>query len=195
MPLKTPQQYLESIRREVNLYMFGEKITQFWKHPYYRIIEPSINAAKKTYELAQMDRYRNLMTTESHMTGETINRFNHIHQSVDDLVKKVEMQRLVGQKTACCFQRCVGFDAANALYSITWEIDKKYDSRYHERFRRYWTEVQTQDLFVAGSMTDTKGIEAKGPASRQIQMHIYTSSTQAMMESWCAAPKYTKLVS
>ena len=137
MPLKTPEEYLKSIRRDVNLYMFGEKISEFWKHPYYKIIEPSINAAKRTYELAQMDQYKQLMTTKSHLNGETINRFTHIHQSVDDLIKKVEMQRLVGQKTACCFQRCVGFDAANALYSVTWEIDKKNGTDYHERFKRY----------------------------------------------------------
>jgi len=172
MPLKTPEEYLESIRRDVNLYMFGEKISEFWKHPYYRIMEPSINAAKRTYELAQIDQYKHLMTAKSHLTGETINRFTHIHQSVDDLIKKVEMQRLMGQKTACCFQRCVGFDAANALYSVTWEIDKKHGTDYHERFKRYWTEVQRQDLFVAGSMTDTKGDRSKRP-NKQIDPDAY----------------------
>ncbi|WXG43841.1 MAG: 4-hydroxyphenylacetate 3-hydroxylase N-terminal domain-containing protein [Promethearchaeati archaeon SRVP18_Atabeyarchaeia-1] len=184
MPLKTPEEYLQSIRREVNLYMFGEKITQFWKHPYYKIMEPSINSAKKTYELAQMDQYRNLMTVKSNLTGETINRFTHIHQSVDDLVKKVEMQRLIGQKTACCFQRCVGFDAANALYSITWDIDQKRGSSYHERFKRYWTQVQTQDLFVAGSMTDTKGDRSKRPSKQtdpDAYLHIVDSNDDGIV--------------
>ncbi|MFX0140262.1 MAG: 4-hydroxyphenylacetate 3-hydroxylase family protein, partial [Candidatus Hodarchaeota archaeon] len=100
---------------------------------------------------------------KSNLTGEIINRFTHIHQSIDDLIKKVKMQRLLGQKTACCFQRCVGFDAANALYSVTYEMDKKYRSDYHERFKKYWTEVQTQDLMVDGAMTDTKGDRSKRP--------------------------------
>ena len=39
MTLKTPEEYLESIKRDVNLYFFGEKIKEFWKHP---IIIPSI---------------------------------------------------------------------------------------------------------------------------------------------------------
>ncbi|MFX0152116.1 MAG: 4-hydroxyphenylacetate 3-hydroxylase family protein, partial [Candidatus Hodarchaeota archaeon] len=163
MPLKTPDEYLESIKREVNLYMFGEKIGKFWNHEFYKIIEPSINTVKRIYELAQKDKYKHLMTARSHFTGSIINRFTHIHQNVEDLIKKVEMQRLLGQKTACCFQRCVGFDAANALYSVTWEIDKKYDTNYHERFKKYWEEVQSQDLFVAGSMTDTKGDRSKRP--------------------------------
>ena len=163
MTLKTPEEYLKSIQRPVNLYMFGEKIEEFWNHP---IIKPSINTVMKIYELAQMDEYKDLMTTTSHLTGDTINRFTHIHQSVDDLIKKVKMQRLLGQQTACCFQRCVGFDTANALYSITYEMDKKNGTNYHNRFKRYWTEVQSQDLMVGGAMTDTKGDRSKRPKNQ-----------------------------
>ncbi len=160
MPLKTPEEYLTSIKRPINLYMFGEKVNEFWNHP---IIKPSINTVMKIYELAQLDEYKDLMTAKSHLTGETINRFTHIHQSVDDLIKKVKMQRLLGQKTACCFQRCVGFDTANALYSVTYEMDKKNNTNYHERFKKYWIDVQTQDLMVDGAMTDTKGDRSKRP--------------------------------
>ena len=166
MPLKTPEEYLESIKREINLFMFGEKISKFWEHPFYKIIEPSINTVKMIYECAQREEYKNIMTAKSHLTGETINRFTHIHQSIDDLLLKVEMQRLLGQKTACCFQRCVGFDAANALYSVTWEMDKKFESSYHKTFTRYWKDVQTNDYFVAGSMTDSKGDRSKRPINQ-----------------------------
>lgn len=163
MPLKTPEEYLESIKRPVNLYMFGEKVKEFWNHP---IIKPSINTVMKIYELAQNEQYKDIMTTTSHLTGEIINRFTHIHQSTDDLIKKVKMQRLLGQHTACCFQRCVGFDAANALYSVTFEMDKKYGTNYHDLFKKYWIEVQNQDLMVDGAMTDTKGDRSKRPAEQ-----------------------------
>ncbi len=160
MPLKTPEEYLESIKRPVNLYMFGKKIDEFWEHP---IIKPSINTVMKIYELAQDERYKDLMTATSHLTGNIINRFTHIHQSNDDLIKKVKMQRLLGQKTACCFQRCVGFDTANALYSVTYELDKKYGTDYHDRFKNFWINVQNNDLMVDGAMTDTKGDRSKRP--------------------------------
>ncbi|MHA1945799.1 MAG: 4-hydroxyphenylacetate 3-hydroxylase family protein [Candidatus Hodarchaeales archaeon] len=163
MPLKTPEEYEDSLKREVNLYMFGELITEFWKHPYYKIIQPSINTIKKIYELAQNKDYKEIMTAKSHLTSSTVNRFTHIHQSIDDLLKKVEMQRLLGQKTSCCFQRCVGYDAANALFSTTYEMDLKHDTKYHERFKKYWIEVQNEDLMVAGVMTDTKGDRGKRP--------------------------------
>jgi 4-hydroxybutyryl-CoA dehydratase/vinylacetyl-CoA-Delta-isomerase len=163
MPLKTPEEYLESIKRDVNLFIFGERVKDFWNHP---IIRPSINTVMKIYELAQIEEYQDLMTTRSHLTNNIINRFTHIHQSIDDLIKKVKMQRLIGQKTGCCFQRCVGFDAANALYSVTYEMDKKNNTDYHQRFNNYWIEVQNQDLMVDGAMTDTKGDRSKRPGNQ-----------------------------
>ncbi len=160
MTLMTPEQYLESIKKDINLYMFGERIKQFWTHP---IIIPTINSTKKSYELAQMPEYQDLMLTKSNMTGEVINRFCHIHHSIEDLIKKVQMQRLMGNKTGCCFARCPGMDAANAMYSVTFDIDKKYGTNYHERFKKYWIEVQQRDLCVDGAMTDPKGDRSKRP--------------------------------
>ncbi|MHA1192442.1 MAG: 4-hydroxyphenylacetate 3-hydroxylase family protein [Promethearchaeota archaeon] len=181
MPLKTPEEYLKSIQRPVNLYMFGNKIEKFWEHP---IIKPSISTVMKIYELAQTDEYKDLMTIKSHLTGEIINRFTHIHQSVEDLINKVKMQRLLGQKTACCFMRCVGFDTANALYSVTYEIDKKYGTNYHSRFKDYWIEVQNQDLMVDGAMTDTKGDRSKRPKDQpdpDAYLHVIDSNEDGII--------------
>jgi len=176
MTLMSPAQYLESIKKEVNLYLFGEKIKEFWNHP---IIIPTINSTKKSYELAEIPEYQDLMLTKSHMTGEIINRFCHIHQSTEDLIKSVQMQRLMGQKTGCCFARCPGMDAANAMYSVTYDIDKKYGTNYHERFKKYWITVQQQDLCVAGSMTDSKGDRSKRPNQQSdpdLFLHIVDES-------------------
>ncbi|NLK72824.1 MAG: 4-hydroxybutyryl-CoA dehydratase, partial [Clostridiales bacterium] len=102
MALKTPQQYLDDLRQlKIDLYMFGEKVENYVDHP---IIRPSINAMAMTYKLAQDPEYEDLMTATSNLTGQKINRFTHLHQSTEDLVKKVKMQRLLGQKTGCCFQ-------------------------------------------------------------------------------------------
>lgn len=104
--LMTGEQYIESLRKmKTRVYMFGEKIDNWVDHP---IIRPSIDCVKVTYDLAQDPQYADLMTAKSNLTGEIVNRFGHLHQSADDLRKKVKMQRLCGQKTASCFQRCVG---------------------------------------------------------------------------------------
>ena len=92
-----------------------------------------------------------------------INRFTHLHQSPQDLVNKVKMQRHCGLGTACCFQRCVGLDAANAIFSTTYECDQKHGTDYHQRFRDYWKWIQQNDLVVDGAMTDPKGDRGKRP--------------------------------
>lgn len=163
--MMTRDEYIESLRKlNLNVYMFGEKVTSPVDNP---VIRPSLNSVAKTYELAQDPEYRELMTATSNLTGETINRFTHIHQSTDDLIKKVKMQRLMGQMTASCFQRCVGLDAANAIYSTTYEIDKAKGTSYFERFKKFWTRVQKEDLVVDGAMTDPKGDRSLSPSAQK----------------------------
>ena len=159
--LMTGEQYIESLRKmKTRVYMFGEKIDNWVDHP---IIRPSIDCVKVTYDLAQDPQYADLMTAKSNLTGEIVNRFGHLHQSADDLRKKVKMQRLCGQKTASCFQRCVGMDAFNAVFSTTFEVDKKYGTHYHENFKNFLTKVQNEDLVVDGAMTDPKGDRGLAP--------------------------------
>ena len=106
MPMMTADQYEASLRKmKFKVYLQGELVANPVDHP---VIRPSMNSVKATYALAQDPQYEDLMTATSHLTGRKINRFCHIHQSVEDLVKKVKMQRLMGRTTASCFQRCVG---------------------------------------------------------------------------------------
>lgn len=161
MAMMTGAEYIESLRKlNTRVYMFGEKIENWVDHP---MIRPSINCVAVTYDLAQDPQYEDLMTATSNLTGKKINRFGNIHQSTEDLKKKVKMQRLCGQKTASCFQRCVGMDAFNAEYSTTYEIDKKYGTDYHERFKKFLEFVQENDLVVDGAMTDPKGNRGLAP--------------------------------
>ena len=160
----TGEQYVESIRKlKMEIYMFGEKVGGAADDP---ILRPSLNSVKATYDLAQMPEYEDLMTVTSHLTGKKINRFCHIHRSTDDLIKKVKMQRLLGQKTAACFQRCVGLDAINAVFSTTFECDKKHGTNYHANFVTYLKQVQELDQTVDGAMTDPKGDRGKNPADQ-----------------------------
>ena len=161
MALMTGEQYIESIRNlKMEVYMFGKRIDCPADDP---ILRPSLNSVRMTYDLAQLPEYQELMTVIAPETGERINRFCHIHRSTEDLRNKVKMQRLLGQKTAACFQRCVGMDAFNAVYSTTYEIDAKYGTDYFENFKKFMFECQDKDLTVDGAMTDPKGDRSKPP--------------------------------
>ena len=123
MALMTGKEYVESLRKlNMKVYMFGKKVENPVDDP---ILAPSVNSVKMTYDLAQGPNYADLMTATSHLTGETVNRFMNIHQSTDDLVKKVKMQRLLGQKTASCFQ-----------VSVSARGDHPHDQRHGRHQRR-----------------------------------------------------------
>jgi len=170
MTLKTAEQYEESLRKlNLKVYLQGELVKNPVDHP---IIRPSMNSVKMTYELAQNPEYKDLMTAASHLTNQTVNRFCHLHQSTDDLVKKVKMQRLLGQKTAACFQRCVGMDAINAVDSVTFEMDKKLGTDYHKRFTKFLLQMQAEDWTVDGAMTDPKGDRSLSP-SKQVDPDLF----------------------
>jgi len=159
--MMTAEAYEESLRKlNLTVYLFGEKLDNVVDNP---IIRPSMNAVAKTYDLAHQPEHEDLMTATSHLTGKTINRFTHIHQNTNDLVKKTRMGRLLGGATGCCFQRCVGMDALNALSIVTFDIDAKCGTDYHQRFNRYLEYVQASDLTCDGAMTDPKGDRSLPP--------------------------------
>ncbi len=162
--LKTPEEYIESLRkRRLRVYLLGERVKNVVDHP---IIRPSVNAVAETYAVAHEPAYRDLATAISHLTGRRVNRFTHIHQSVEDLAKKVKLLRLLGRRTGTCFQRCVGMDALNALSIVTYEMDRELGTRYYERFKAYLAYVQDFDLVCGGAMTDPKGDRGLRPGEQ-----------------------------
>jgi 4-hydroxybutyryl-CoA dehydratase/vinylacetyl-CoA-Delta-isomerase len=173
MTLMTGEQYIESMRKlNLQVYMFGKKIPCPADDP---ILRPSLNSVRMTYDLAQLPEYEDLMTVVSPYTGQRVNRFTHIHQSTTDLINKVKMQRLCGQKTAACFQRCVGMDAFNAVFSTTFDTDEQHGTHYHENFMKFLKFVQENDLTVDGAMTDPKGDRGLAPhaqADPDLFLHV-----------------------
>lgn len=155
MALMTSKEYIASLAKmKRNIWFQGKKIEDPINHP---LLIPSRKCLEETYDMALQPEYEDLLTATSQFTGHKINRFNHIHQNKDDLNKKVKLQRLMGQRTGSCFQRCVIMDMANAFYSTTYEVDEKYGTQYFQRFKDYIIRCQEEDLIVAGALTDPKG--------------------------------------
>ncbi|MFQ5827303.1 MAG: 4-hydroxyphenylacetate 3-hydroxylase family protein [Dehalococcoidia bacterium] len=162
--MKTGEQYIQSLRELKPLvYFMGERIENRVDHP---AIRPHINAAAETYNLAHDAQFAELGSARSHLTGDMVNRFTHIHQSTEDLITKVKMLRALSQRTGSCYQRCVGFDAINAIYAVSYEIDQNKGTNYHGRFVDFLKYVQANDLMSCGAMTDTKGDRGLSPGQQ-----------------------------
>jgi 4-hydroxybutyryl-CoA dehydratase / vinylacetyl-CoA-Delta-isomerase len=163
MPIRNGAEYTKSLRgRNLKVYLFGELVKEPVDHP---MIRPSINAIAETYDLA--NEQPEIGSVQSSLTGMKVNRFLHIAENAIDLVNQNKMQRKLGQLTATCFQRCVGMDALNSLYSTTFEIDAKYGTVYHKHLIEFIKMVQNENLMIGGAMTDVKGDRSLSPSQQE----------------------------
>jgi 4-hydroxybutyryl-CoA dehydratase/vinylacetyl-CoA-Delta-isomerase len=163
MPIKNGAEYIESLRgRKMKVYLFGQLVQEPVDHP---MIRPSINAVAETYDLANEE--TEIASAQSSLIGIRVNRFLHITESVTDVVNQNKMQRKLGQITGTCFQRCVGMDALNSLYSTTFEIDAKRGTVYHKRLIEFVKMLQRENLMIGGAMTDVKGDRSLSPSQQE----------------------------
>lgn len=163
--MRTREQYIDGLRKmRPNIYVNGEKIPRD-----HELQMPAINVLSKTFDYAQDPEYQDLMTATSHLTGQRISRFTHIHQNTDDLHKKQDMTRLLCQKAGGCIQRCMGIDATNAIYNVSYEADKQNNGKtqYHENFKKWLVRFQTEDLVGCCAQTDVKGDRMKRPGDQE----------------------------
>jgi aromatic ring hydroxylase len=162
--MKTAADYKKKIfSLRKNVYMDGELVERSDPR-----LEPSLNTTGLTFEGPEDTdpELRDLVTATSHLSGKTINRFTHIHQSADDLIKKQLMTRRLCHKTGTCILRCMGTDAMNALFVATHEIDEKKGTNYHQRFMKYLSYFQENDIAGCCAQTDVKGNRKLRPAQQ-----------------------------
>ena len=171
------EDYIKSLRgRGLKIFLLGELVQEPVDHP---LIRPSINALARTYDLALEQ--PELATVLSPFTGAITNRFLHIAMSAQEVAMQGMMQRRLGQLTGTCFQRCVGMDAINALYSTTYEIDEKHGTPYHTRLKAFIADMQRGNYVIGGAMTDVKGDRSKGPAE-QVDPDLFVHVTRRTSE-------------
>ena len=131
--MRTQEEYLAKLKgMRPNIYLDGEKIGR--DDP--RVIRAS-SAIRMTFSVVNNPEYDGLITATSHITGKTINRFTHIHQSQEDLLKKQELTRKICGQCGGCVQRCMGIDMMNALSSVVKDVDAKYGTPYYDRFLQF----------------------------------------------------------
>lgn len=170
MAVKTYDEYIASLRKlKPTAYMFGQKLENVVDNPRIR---GGINATGATYEMANSEKHRDLLTTISPFTGERINRFTLPPQSIEDLVARVKINRLLGNSVGTCHQRCTGLDCMCALSIVTYDIDKKLGTQYYNRFVEFLKHMQKNDFTANASVTDVKGDRNLAP-HEQVDKDMY----------------------
>jgi len=169
--LRTPEEYLERVRQlKPRVYLNGRRVESILENPVTRTI---VEAVAKIYEITLDPKYREVMTAYSPYINDVVSRCVHISRSREDLEKRVEMAILTSRVLGTCNYRCVACDALHALASVTYEMDRKLGTKYHERFIAYLKWVQRNDIACSGALTDVKGDRSKRPGEQDPDLYLH----------------------
>lgn len=171
MAIKTPQEYIESIRDDRVVYYLGERVKDITQHPFMKIC---IDWMAMDYVLSNDPRYRSLLT-EKDGDGELVPFILSVQRSREDLLRLRDVVKLMAR---VCYgkpsgAKFVGKDGLNAVTVVAPRIDKKYGTNYASNVEAYRKYLQKNDLFLALGMTDVKGDRSLRPSKQQPHQDYY----------------------
>jgi 4-hydroxybutyryl-CoA dehydratase/vinylacetyl-CoA-Delta-isomerase len=172
--MRTPEQYKDSLRRmRPNLYKFGELIEDVTTHP---ATKATVEGHAQIFEYALKPTFQDVFTITSGLTGERISRYLSLIRSSEDMIANAIMKRSVFNLTGTCTGgRCVGWNAINAMWATTHDMDKAHGTSYHKRLGQWLKKAQREDITLAGALTDPKGDRTKTPSQQDdpdMSLHI-----------------------
>ncbi len=159
MPLKTPDEYVASLRDGREVWFRGERVNDVTTHP---VIAIAIDHASIDYRMAEDPRYRDLAVVNEE--GREFSRFYKIPGNVDDLLKRsqlIEAGTTEGDTLVVLIKE-IGTDALFALLAVTAEMPPPY----HDRVRAFYEYCRDNDLAVSVAQTDVKGDRRKRPGDQ-----------------------------
>ena len=171
MPLRTPAQYIASLRDGRDVWFRGERVPDVTVHP---VIGKAIRHAAIDYEMAESDAFKEIAVVSEN--NQTYSRYYKIPTSTEDLLLR---SRLIEAATAqgdtlVLLIKEIGTDALFALLAVTARME---DPKYHRRVRAFYEYCRDNDLALATAQTDVKGDRVKRP-SEQADPDLYLRVVQ-----------------
>jgi 4-hydroxybutyryl-CoA dehydratase/vinylacetyl-CoA-Delta-isomerase len=171
MAIKTPQEYIESIKDDRVVYYAGERVKDITKHPFMKIC---IDWMAMDYVLTNDPKYRSLLVDKDE-NGEDVPFILSAQRSREDLLRLREVVKLLAR---VCYgkpsgAKFVGKDGLNAVTVVSQRVDKKYGTSYAKNVEAYRRHLQKKDLSLAMGMTDVKGDRSLRPSKQQPHQDYY----------------------
>jgi len=181
--MKTPEEYKKSLKQmRPNIYKFGELIKDVTTHP---ATKRTIEGHAQIFAASLKPEYQDTLTTKSSLTGEKVSRYLSILGSAEDMYANVRMKRLMFHLTGTCTGgRCAGFNALNAMWATTYDMDHDLKTEYHKRLQTWLKDAQKRDITLSGALTDPKGDRSKTPTQQEdpdLSLHIVDKSDKGII--------------
>ena len=170
MPLRTAEQYVESLRDGRTVYYRGQRVPDVTTHP---VIGRAVQHAAIDYTLAEDPAHRELcIVSDADAAGE-YSRYYQIPRSPDDLQKRRELIELATTEgaTLVVLIKEIGTDALCGLLRVSSVMDQQHGTEYTQRVQAYYEHCRDNDLAIAVAQTDVKGDRSLGPAAQKDPDH------------------------
>ncbi|MGH2608411.1 MAG: 4-hydroxyphenylacetate 3-hydroxylase N-terminal domain-containing protein [Tepidiformaceae bacterium] len=163
MGLRTPQQYIDSLKDSRTVFYRGERVPDVTTHP---VIKKAVHHACVDYEMAEDPAVRELAVVSDN--GAEYSRYYKIPAGTDDLLKRAKLieEATARGKTLVILVKEIGTDALFALHRIARQVDQKYETAYFKRVQEFYRHCRDNDLTVSVAQTDTKGDRSQGPTGQ-----------------------------
>ena len=166
MAIKTPRQYLESLKDGRVVYLNGERVPDVTAHPVCKVTNDWVAI---DYIMSNDPRYQDLLT-DLDEDGERVSFALQPQRTREDLLRLREVVKLWAR---VCFgkpsgAKFVAKDGLNAVTVVAPRVDNKYGTNYAANVEAYRRHLQKNDLAFAMGLTDVKGDRNLRP-SQQVQ--------------------------
>ncbi|HEV8310906.1 MAG TPA: 4-hydroxyphenylacetate 3-hydroxylase N-terminal domain-containing protein [Methylomirabilota bacterium] len=165
MGLRTPEQYLESLRDGRAVYYRGELVPDVTAHPELSI---GVRHAALEYASAQDPAHADLCTYPD-ATGAQSSRYFKLPEGPDDLLRRhllIEHGTRVGHGVFLIIKE-IGSDFLFAHTIVSHQMQEVLKAPYRERLRAFHRYVEQHDLALAVAQTDVKGDRSLGPSEQE----------------------------
>jgi aromatic ring hydroxylase len=164
MPLRSVEEYVESLRDDRVVYFRGQRVPDVTTHP---VISVAVNHASIDYRLAHDPANRQLAVVTD-PDGTEYSRYYQIPRTTDDLQKRSALIELATAEggTLVVLIKEIGTDALCGLLRVASTIDARNGTGYLQRVENFYDHCRTHDLAVAVAQTDVKGDRSLGPAAQ-----------------------------
>jgi 4-hydroxybutyryl-CoA dehydratase/vinylacetyl-CoA-Delta-isomerase len=171
LALRTPQQYLESLKDGRVVYLEGKRIKDVTQDPILKITN---NWVAMDYVLSNDPKFQDLLT-DIDEDGDRVAFSLQPQRTKEDLLRLREVVKLwartsFGKPTGAKF---VAKDGLNALTTIAPKVDKKYGTHYAGNVQAYRKHLQKNDLSFAMALTDVKGDRGLIPSQQKQHKDFY----------------------
>ncbi len=165
MPLRTPRQYLESLRDGRVVYYCGQRVPDVTAH---EVLGPvAEHHVALDFHLAEDPAHRALATCEA-PEGGLMSRYFKLPACADDLLARralIELSTRAGRGVVLLLKE-IGTDFCFAMTVVAPRVDAANGTRYQERIAAYLAHARTGDLTIAVAQTDVKGDRSRRPSEQ-----------------------------